>query len=164
MLHHARSSSIANASFHDLMKQLLRHMQISPSSKKEPEVYAFTFDGKTEIKMFSRLPGMFDVVVLSLGTLENGGSQAVLLNLLQLDYYTVDGPCLSVGIHPSNGKVCLWTRQSLVGMDLQKLVDLLHCALDRASTVRQHLEGKHLPAPTVPAGAKRRPLNLRLQS
>jgi hypothetical protein len=136
------------------MKELLQFMQIRSSVQKEPEVYSFTFDGQTEVKILSGQAGHLDILVLSLPPLNTAGSQAALLSLLHLNYYTFDGPCLSIGRDPSSGKICLWSRQSLAGMDLQKLVDLLHHVLARASVAQQHLQAKAANTPTVKRHAR----------
>jgi Tir chaperone protein (CesT) family len=125
--------------FHELMKELLLFMQIKPFSDAAPEVYSFTFENKTEIKICSRQPGTFDMIV-KIGVVQNQKAHTVLLNLLSMNRYISDGPCLSIGIDPDSGIVILWSRQSLAALDLERLKGLLKIVLTRAASARQHLQ------------------------
>jgi len=153
----------APGDFHALMGELLRHMQITPSAKAEPEVYAFTFDGRIEVRILSRQPGTLDIVAPSLGKLRDGESQAVLRKLLEQNRYTPDRPCMSLGVDPASGKMYLWARHPLDSMDLESLVGLLHDILERTDAIHACLEGKPA-AHGVAAPGSRRPLHLRLHS
>jgi len=138
--------------FHELMHELLRFMQIQPSSNLPSEVYSFSFDdGKTEVNIFSEHPGRLDMLVLA-GVMKEP-TVVVLRNLLGMNPYIQGDFPLGIGVDPASGKVTLWTRHSLEELDVRKLASLLTTVLDHAATVQGHLNAS--PAPSGPRATRR---------
>ena len=133
------------AQFHQLMKELLQFMQISPSRLTPNEVYCFTIDDKTEINFLQEEPGSFDMVVHA-ATLTNPKADGVLRKLLAMNLFSRTGPNINVGMNPKTGAISLWSRMSLADMDVARLVDLIHLAVKHATTVRSHLQETHIPS------------------
>ena len=146
------SKHFSQAGFHELMRELLRFMQIQPSSNLPSEVYSFSFDhGKTEVNMFSAHPGMLDILVLA-GVMKEP-TVAILRNLLGMNRYIQGGFPLSIGMDPASGKVTLWSRHPLEGLDIRKLAALLTKVLDHVAAVQGHLNAS--PAAGGPRATRR---------
>lgn len=146
-----RSASVAT-DFHQLMKDLLQSMSIDATSANrptvEPEVYSFTFDGKTEINIFNPEPHSVDMLA-KLGTLQNKKAYNTLLNLLSMNCYHRDGAPLNIGLDAITGKATLWMRIPLASLDLDKLTTLLSYILEKAKAVQQQLKGNASQEPAV---------------
>lgn len=132
--------------FHRLMAELLRYMQIPQPSGATPEVYAFTFDGNIEIRIFHRDSNMVDAVC-RLGALANAKDPVVLQGLLSLNRHTRDGPCMNIGLDPASGMATLWSRQPLAELCLDSLVLLLKSLLARAQLAQRYIAGKFMATP-----------------
>jgi hypothetical protein len=130
----------AYVDFHRLMKDLLRYMNIDAPSDHRSEVYSFSFDEKTEVHICSPQPGALDMLV-RVGILGNREANGILHKLLAMNLYRGDGMPLNVGMDPASGRVTLWTRHSLYGMEIQKLTSLLTEILDQADLCGSHLDG-----------------------
>lgn len=129
--------------FHQLMKELLQFMQIPPSRLAANEVYSFTIDGKTEISFLQQQPGSLDMLV-HVATFANPKADGVLRSLLEMNLFAVAGPNISVGMNSKTGAISLWSRMSLADVDVPGLVKLIELAVQRASAVRQSLQGRHV--------------------
>jgi hypothetical protein len=144
MMRRTDNSHISNAQdFHGLMQQLLQYMKIAPSAESLGEVYSFTFDRKTEVKLFSLTPDALEMHIM-LGVLSDQAAPTVMLNLLHLNRYISEGPCMSIGVDPDSRAVTVWSRHSLVDMDLAKLAGVIRAALSRASLAHACLNGSAL--------------------
>jgi hypothetical protein len=136
----------AAPNFLRLMTDLLRYMQIPQPTDATPEVYAFTFDGDIEIRIFHRDSNVVDAVC-KLGVLANAKDPVVLQGLLSLNRHTRDGPCMNIGLDPASGMATLWTRQPLADLDLDSLVLLLKSLLTRAQLAQRYIAGKFMATP-----------------
>jgi len=150
----SRPGSKKMPEFHQLMKELLRFMQILPSQLTPNEVYSFTIDDKTEISFLQQQPGSLDMLVHA-ATLANPKADSVLRKLLEMNLFAYSGPNISVGMNPKTGAISLWSRMALADMDVRGLVDLVQLAVKRASAVRQHLQEQRVLTANGAAGRKR---------
>lgn len=146
---HGPRMKLAAPDFHRLMTELLRYMQIPQPQGATPEVYAFTFDGDIEVRMFYRDSNFVDAVC-KLGLLANAKDPVVLQGLLSLNRHTRDGPCMNIGLDPASGMATLWTRQPLAELCLDSLVLLLKSLLARAQLAQRYIAGKFMATPANP--------------
>jgi len=143
------NNNSSSSDFHDLMKELLRTMQMEPPAGPSPEVYSFTFEQNIEINIFSACAGMIDLLAEP-GIMHNVKAHALLLDLMTLNRHEMKGDCLSIGVDPKSGKVSLWTRQPLAQLQVDVLRKLLEQMLTRVDQVRQYLQ-----TPSVARGGAR---------
>lgn len=140
--------------FHQLVKNLLRIMEIAALPSAEPEVYSLEFAGAAEIHIFSTKPDSIDIVA-ALGVLKNCKAHETLLRLLAMNLcIREDSRPFNIGLDPDTGKMSLWTKDYLSLLDANKLAGLIREMLDKAALIQQQLQESERSSSTATPGSK----------